>query len=171
MSKKQLIDFLDELTRAQLKEQVVDLYLRYKNVKEFYDFSFNPKEDRVIELAKQKIGKEYFPENNRRAKKRRSIAQKQIIHLQQLEVDPARIADLMLFNLEIAQTYLEEQSINQESFYKSMLNSFRAALVFISKQQLNARFNERIHRIVRCTKEQSWLNHEGFVRALALLTT
>ena len=169
MSKRQLVEFLNELKRAELKEQVIDLYQRFKDVKEFYDFSFNPKEGRAFDLAKQKIGKEYFPDTNRRAKKRRSVAQKQIVHLQKLEADPVRIADLMLFNLDIAQTYLEEDSIKQEAFYKSMLNSFRNALVFISKQHLKSEFEDRINRIIKRTKEQTWYNHEGFIQALDLL--
>lgn len=169
MSKKQLVEFLKELKPAELREQVLDLYQRFKNVKEFYDFSFNPKEDKAFELAKQKISKEYFPENNRKAKKRRSIAQKQIIHLQKLEAKPTRIADLMLFNIEIAQAYRAENQINQFAFYKSMLNSFRNALTYIKREFLVADFESRIQRIITLAKEQEWENHEGFVKALELL--
>lgn len=169
MSKRQLLNFLNELGKPELKEQLIDLYDRFKNVKEFYDFSFSPKEDQHFRLAKEKISKEYFTENTRKAKKRRSIAQKQIVYLQKLEADPVRISDLMLFNLEVAQTFLDENTINQEGFYKSMLSSFRSALVYISKQQLDLEFEDRIDRIISKSKEQSWFNHEGFVQALELL--
>ena len=169
MSKKQLVGFLDQLEPVELREQVLDLYQRFKNVKEFYDFSFNPKEDKAFELAKQKISKEYFPDNNRRAKKRRSIAQKQIIHLQKLETSPSRIADLMLFNIEIAQAYRAENQINQFAFYKSMLTSFRNALIFIKREFLIADYEDRIHRIIMLAQEQEWENQEGFVKSLELL--
>ena len=169
MSKKQLVEFLDELSPAELREQLLDLYQRFKNVKEFYDFSFNPKEDKAFELARQKISREYFPENGRRAKKRRSVAQKQIVHLQKLEANPTRIADLMLYNIEIAQTFRAENQINQNAFYKSMLTSFRNALNYIRREFLISEFENRIDRIIALTKEQEWENHEGFVKAMELL--
>lgn len=165
MSKRQLVRFLDELDPTELKAQLVDLYERFAAVKEFYDFSFNPNEDKRIREVKLKISKEYFPENGRKAKKRRSIAQKHIVHLQKLEVEPSLITDVMLFNIEIAQVYTEEQWIKQEAFFKSMLSSFRKALVFIDKQFLHQEFMGRLDAIIRASIDQNWPNQEAFVWA------
>ena len=60
MSKRQFNNFLSELKAAELKEQLVDLYDRFKNVKEFYDFSFNPNEDKRVKDAKFRITKDGF---------------------------------------------------------------------------------------------------------------
>jgi hypothetical protein len=165
MSKRQLINFLNDLDQEELKEQVIDLYARFKEVKTFYDFSFNPNENKLSDEAKLKIAKEYFPEGKRRAKKRRSVAQKIIVKLQKLEANPMLIADIMLYNIEIAQTYCADTPINQESFYKSMLTSFRAALVFISTQFLESDFEQRIEKIIDFAKDYQWLNSEGFIKA------
>ena len=62
-----------------MQEQVLDLYTRFKDVKVFYDFAFNPKEDKLLEDAKLRISKEYNL-NVRKAKARRSVAQKLIKH-------------------------------------------------------------------------------------------
>ncbi|MBL4709066.1 MAG: hypothetical protein JKY48_11585 [Flavobacteriales bacterium] len=167
MSKTQLTKFLKELSKAELREQIVDLYHRYKNVKEYYDFSFNPNEDKRIEAAKLKITKEYFPESRRKAKKRRSVAQKIIVHLQKLEVNPEQLADLMLYNIEIAQNYTAENEIKQEAFYKSMLTSFRNALVYLDKQFLLQDFEARIGQIQKTASSQNWPNAEGFIRSLS----
>lgn len=165
MSKNQLSKFLKELSKSELQEQIIDLYQRYKEVKEFYDFSFNPNEDKRIEAAKLKITKEYFPEGRRKAKKRRSVAQKLITHLQKLEVNPDQIADLMLFNIEIAQAYTAENEIRQVAFFKSMLNSFRNALVYLDKQFLLKDFEPRIQKIQKTASGQEWPNAEGFIRS------
>lgn len=159
---------MNELDKEELIEQVVDLYTRFKNVKEFYDFSFNPNENKRVNDAKVRIAKEYFPDNGRRAKKRRSVAQKLITHLQKLEVEPVQIIDLMLYNLEIAQSYTAENYIKQESFYKSMLSSFRNAIVFIDRHGLQAEFTTRVEAILKTAEEQKWLNAEGFSLALNL---
>ena len=162
MSKRQLTKFLQDLDSTELKEQIIDLYNRFKNVKEFYDFSFNPNEDKRLKEAKYKITKEYYPDNNRRAKKRRSVAQKLIKHLQLLEVEPSKIADLMAYNIEIAQIYTEEFGLNQDSFFKSMHNSFDELLKYIDLNHLTEEFRFRIELIVVKTHSQNWYNHTAF---------
>ena len=120
MSKRELKKYLQGLNKKQLEEQINDLYLRFKEVKTFYDFVFNPKEGQLLEECKFKISKEYFPLNRRKAKARRSVAQKHMKHFKQLGVDASVIADVMLFNIEIAQSYSGEKEIKQDAFYKSM---------------------------------------------------
>jgi len=166
MSKRQLIKFIKECDREELDEQLVDLYNRFKEVKEFYDFSFNPNEKKRVEDAKLKISREYFPDGKRRAKKRRSVAQKQIEYLKKLEIEPSQLIDLMLYNIEIAQLYNEGRPILQEAFYKSMLSSFRKALVYISQQFLAAEFKARVWRIKKVAIDQKWINATAFQIAI-----
>ena len=121
MSKTKFTKSIKSCDKEELEEQLLDLYHRFKEVKEFYDFSFNPNEQRRVEEAKLKISREYFPEGKRKAKKRRSIAHKHIEHLIKLEVEASQIIDLMLYAIEIAQAYNEDKPITQETFYKSCL--------------------------------------------------
>ena len=161
MSKRDLKKYLDTLTKRQMQEQVLDLYTRFKDVKVFYDFAFNPKEDKLLEDAKLRISKEYNL-NVRKPKARRSVAQKLIKHFKKLEVQPEVIADLMLFNIEIAQVYSSEKYVRQESFFVSMLNSFRDVVGYIKDNNLDRSFRDRVEKIADETDEQSWFNREGF---------
>jgi len=161
MSKRDLKKYLDTLTKSQMQEQLLDLYTRFKEVKVFYDFAFNPKEDKLLEDAKVRITKEYNL-YVRKAKMRRSVAHKLIKHFKKIEVQPDVIADLMLFNLEIAQVYSAEKRIRQESFYVSMLNSFREAVDYVKDYSLDNHFRTRLERIADDTHEQKWFNREGF---------
>ncbi|WP_070137050.1 DUF6155 family protein [Crocinitomix algicola] len=162
MSKRALSKYLKELSKSDLEEQVLELYDRLKEVKEFYDFVFNPNEDKLLEDAKFKISKEYFPIGKRKAKKRRSIAQNIIKNYIKLGVDSSFIADVMLFNIEVAQTYNETNTINGDAFYKSMLKSFKDAVKFIDSNGLEASFNERLERITEITYNQNWVNKRVF---------
>ncbi len=99
MSKRALKKYLTELKKKELEEQLMDLYARFPVVKEYYDFIFNPKEDKMVQEAKAKISNEYFPLKRRRPKARRSVAQKYIKHFIKLGVEPHLIADVMLYNL------------------------------------------------------------------------
>lgn len=162
MSKKDLKIYLATLKKKQLEEQVLDLYDRFNEVKTYYNFVFKPKEDQLLEDAKFKISKEYFPVNSRKPKTRRSVAQNIIKHFIQLGVDNYLVADIMLFNIEVAQKYSGQKEIKQESFYKSMLKSFEQAVGFISEKKLINEFNVRILKIITTSREQDWMNFEEF---------
>lgn len=168
MSKRALKKYLAELRKNELEEQLMDLYLRFPIVKEYYDFVFNPKEEKLIQQAKAKTSNEYFPLKRKRPKARRSTAQKFIKHFKKLGVQPHLIADLMLFNLEIAQTFEREKNV-PDAFYKSMLNSFEEAVQFISLNGLLPDFKDRLARVYTNTQDQNWVFSEGFSKALDIL--
>jgi hypothetical protein len=171
MSKRDLKKYLAELNKVQLEEQIVELYEKFVPVKTFYDFVFNPKEEIILKEAKLKISNEYFPikKLGRRSKPkmRRSVAQKLIKHFITLGVDPFIIADVMLYNIEIAQTYSSENAIKQELFYKSMFNSFEQAVDFIISNGIYADFKTRIGSISQETEDQKWINQYEFERIIS----
>ncbi len=162
MSKRELSKYLNSLSKKELETQIQELYDRLKEVREFYNFVFNPKEDKMVDEAKFKISKEYYPVSNRKPKRRRSVAQKHIRTFIKLGVDPHMIADVMLYNLEIAQAANADKSINQDSFYKSMLNSFEEALQYFQEHDLTSKFRSRIDKVMENTQTQKWINADAF---------
>jgi Family of unknown function (DUF6155) len=168
MSKREFKKYINGLTKKQLEDQITDLYARFKEVKEFYDFAFNPREDKLMEECKFKISKEYFPVNSRKPKARRSVAQKYIKHFIKLGVEASIIADVMLYNIEIAQAYSADKFIKQDAFYVSMLKSFREAVKFMNDNDLFTSFRNRMEKIVDETVEQQWFNSKAFAAELKL---
>lgn len=162
MSKKDLKEYLQPLNKKQLQEQITDLYSRFKEVKQFYDFAFNPQENKLLEECKFKISKEYFPVSRRKAKMRRSVAQKFIRHFKKLGVEPSLIADVMLYQIEIAITYTSGKYVKQEAFYKSMLKSFAEAITYINENAIRNDFNDRLVKIADDVAEQNWMGWRGF---------
>lgn len=173
MSKRDLKKYLSELNKEQLEEQIISLYEKFVSVKTYYDFVFNPKEDAILKEAKLKISHEYFPikKTGRRSrpKMRRSVAQKIIKHFIVLGVDPFVIADVMLYNIEIAQTYSSENLIKQELFYKSMFNSFEQVTQFLLSNGIYSEFKSRILNILEETSLQKWENAPEFERIVSRL--
>jgi hypothetical protein len=162
MSKRELRKYLKELTKEQLEEQIIDLYERFANVKEYYDFAFNPNENKLVELCRFQISREYYPVNGRKAKMRRSVAQKWIKKLLSLDADASLLADVMFYNIEIAQTFSGEHYIRQESFFTSMYKSFDEALRFVSEKGILNDFRGRIEKIAGDAWDQSWPNRSAF---------
>ncbi|MBF4483233.1 DUF6155 family protein [Flavobacterium sp. CSZ] len=168
MSKRDLKKYLAELNKEQLEEQIIELYEKFAPVKVYYDFVFNPKEDKLLQESKVKISHEYFPIKKPnakwrpKAKMRRSVAQKIIKHFIMIGVDPFVIADIMLYNIEIAQTYSSNNFIKQELFYKSILNSFDQAVNFVISNGISHDFKDRILTIEQETIQQKWKNKYDF---------
>jgi hypothetical protein len=162
MSKRDLKKYIGELKKAQLEEQIIELYDKFKDVKVYYDFVFNPNETNLIKDAKLKISNEYFPIRGKRPKMRRSVAQKFIKHFNTLGVDSFLVADLMLYTIEIAQTLTAEKEIKQEAFYKSLLNSFEQAVSFLIEKGILENFKSRVVAINQEVITQKWNNHYEF---------
>ncbi|MFD1605114.1 DUF6155 family protein [Flavobacterium artemisiae] len=168
MSKRDLKKYLGELTKEQLEEQLIELYEKFAPVKTYYDFVFNPKEDKLLQEAKVKISHEYFPIKKPgarwrpKAKMRRSVAQKLIKHFIMLGVDSYVVADIMLYNIEIAQTYSSQNLIKQELFYKSIFNSFEQVINFVIANGILSDFKSRIESILNETMQQKWKNKYDF---------
>ena len=167
MSKRDLKKYLSELNKAQLEEQIIALYDKFPAVKTYYNFAFNPKEETLWRESKLKISQEYFPQRAasgkaRKPKMRRSVAQKFIKHFILLGVDPFIIGDVMLYSIEIAQTFSAEKIVKSELFYKSMYNSFEQAVNFMISNGILNEFKPRIIGINNESIEQKWYNSHEF---------
>ena len=158
MSKRDLKKYLAELNKEQLEEQIIELYEKFSPVKVYYNFVFNPKEETLLQECKLKISNEYYPlkKAGRRSKPkmRRSVAQKYIKHF--------ILFDVMLFNIEIAQTFSSEHIVKQDLFFKSMFNSFEQAVIFLIANGILNDFKTRIIGIHTETIEQKWYNEPEF---------
>ena len=75
-----------------------------------------------------------------------------------LGVDPFIIADVMLYSIEIAQTFSSEKVIKQELFYKSLLNSFEQAISFMIANGVLYEFKNRVEAIRTEAESQEWFN-------------
>lgn len=169
MSKRDLKKYLDNLNKDQVMEQFLEMYDKFGDVKTYYDFVFNPKEEKLVQEAKAKISNEYFPVKTKRAKLRRSTAQKFIKHFLMLGVDPFAVADVMLYNMETAQKYTAKREMRYGSFYKSMHNSFDQAVSYMVANGMIAEFKPRIESLLAELKRQNWQNKEDFLRIVELL--
>lgn len=176
MSKRDLKKYVAQLTKEQLEEQIIELYDKFSPVKVYYNFVFQPKEAQLLREAKTKISHEYYPiprpgvRRKPKSKMRRSVAQKYCKHFILLGVDPYVIADLMLYAIEIAQTYASENSITSEAFYKSMFNSYDQALSFSITNGIYQDFKNRIEGIYTETRIQKWINSTDFENLLQKTT-
>lgn len=162
MSKRDLKKYLASLDKQQLQEQLLELYDKFNDVKVFYDFVFNPKEEKLIREAKAKISNEYFPIKSKRPKLRRSVAQKLIKHFLSLGVDASATADVMLFTIEVALKYSAKREIRYASFFKSIQNSYEQVVHYVIASGIVLEYKKRILEIYDEVKRQKWNNYYEF---------
>ena len=169
MSKRELKKYVNQLSKEQLEEQILEMYDKFLPVKTYYNFVFNPDEAKLIREAKFKISSEFFPVGKKRPKMRRSISQKYIKHFMSLGVDSYLIADLMLYSIEIAQTLFAERTITQQAFFKGMLSSFQQAIRFMIDKGILFEFIPRVEAIKERTIQQAWQNQFEFITIIERL--
>lgn len=155
MSKRALKKYLTDLPREALEEHLLDLYDRFPEVKGYYDFVFNPKEEKLLEEAKMRVLEEYFPRRRKRARARRSVAHRYLRHFRTLGVDPSLMADLMAFNLETALKYERERRC-PEAFFRSMYKSFREWGGHLADHGLYRDQKERFVNVARAAEASGW---------------
>ena len=166
MSRRKLKAYLQELSKEELESQILQLHDRLKEVKTFYGFVFNPNEGKMLDEAKFKISKEYYPPGKRKPKKRRSVAQKQIKEFIKLGVEASMVADLMIYNMEVAIAFNAEFPTNQDAFYTSILKSFKEALTFVDANAISLDYVSRVEKIIDHVYEQKWINRSAFEDAM-----
>ncbi|MDX1543747.1 MAG: DUF6155 family protein [Christiangramia sp.] len=166
MSKRAFKKYVKSLKKEDLEEQIMDLYERFDDVRVYYNFVFNPNEEKLVKEAKFKISKEYFPVSSRKPRKRRSVAQKLIKHFLKLEMEPHSLADVMLYNIEIAQAHSKDKDNITEAFQKSMFKSYEQAVNFVIEKGISIEFLQRIHKIGGEAEAQNWANSYKFNRLM-----
>ncbi len=139
-----------------------ELYEKFRDVKVYYDFAFNPNEEKLIGEAKAKIAHEYFPLKGKRAKMRRSVAQKYIKHFMSLGVDVTMIADLMFFTIETAQRFSSKRQVKYDSFFKSIFTAYQQAVNFMIENAILNEFLDRVVEIKTEANQQKWINSYEF---------
>lgn len=158
MSKRDLKKYLASLDKQQVEEQLLELYDKFSEVKVFYDFVFNPKEEKLIQEAKVKISNEYFPTKSKRPKLRRSVAQKIIKHFLVLGVDAFAVADIMLYTIEVAMKYSAKREVRFASFFKSIQNSYDQVVHYTIANGIVTDYKKRILDIYYEAERQKWEN-------------
>ncbi len=161
MSKRKLNKYLQTLDAQALREQLMDLYSRFPEVKTYYDFVFDPQEDKLLAEAAGRISEEYFPRRRKRAKARRSVAHKYIRHFRTLGVAPSVLAELMAFNLETALQY-EKLRNCPDAFYRSMYKSYREWGQHLVHHGIYGEYQERFSRFTEAVAAAGWPGQEAF---------
>ncbi|MGA8853418.1 MAG: DUF6155 family protein, partial [Christiangramia sp.] len=85
-------------------------------------------------------------------------------HYLKLEMEPHALADVMFYNIEIAQTFSNDKDNLTEAFQKSILKSYEQAAEYVIANRISSDFGIRINKITEEAEAQNWTNAYQFDR-------
>ena len=150
--------YLSQFTKEQLAGQILELHKKYKDVKEYYEFSINPDLTTKREKVKEAVLECFFPK--RGFKLRLKDARKIISDFKKLEPDAESLADVMLYYVECGVQFTNDFGDIDEPFYNSIAGMFNNAAKFIQENGLSEMFLARAQKIMEDTNDIGWGFHD-----------
>ena len=154
---------LKKLDKDKLIDLVADLYKKNKSVKEFFDFYVNPNERELFEKYRDKVFEAFYPKRGYNFKLK--DAKQAISDFKKLGTSADLLADLMLFYVETGVKFTNTFGDVNETFYRSLATTFFDSLCLMNKENLLAKFEERVGNVVDDTREIGWGFHDYLVQA------
>jgi len=149
---------LKKLDNETLIKHISELYKKYKPVKEYFDFYFNPNEDEILNQYKNKVREGFFPKRGDRL--RLSISRKAINDFKKLGISKESLADLLLYYVECGVEFTNEFGDIDENFYTSVENTYDTALELMENEDILSKFKDRALEIVNETENIGWGFHD-----------
>jgi len=150
--------YLQQFTKEQLIEQIMELQKKYKDVKTYYEFSLNPGTGLQAEKVKKAIHKFFNSPQGYDPQLRE--ARKELNGFKKLSPPEESLADIMLYYVECGVEFTLNYGDINMPFYNSVAGMFYDACEFINKNRLNDFFKLRCRKIVDDTSDIGWGFHD-----------
>jgi hypothetical protein len=160
ITKLSLKKHLDELDKKELVEEVLKLYTKFSQVKEFYQMELSEDTKAFVESYKKKIKAIYFPARGYRYPKASTI-RRLISNFKKVAVFDYDVVDLLLYRVENGIAYSKTFGGIDEAFYTSIESSYDEALKLIVKSNLFGEFKDRCGQIVADSEGIGWGFHDS----------
>jgi hypothetical protein len=153
--------YLSQFTKEQLIGQILKLHKKYKDVKEYYEFSINPDVTTKRGKVKEAVLECFYPK--RGFKLRLKDAREIISGFKKLEPDAESLADVMLYYVECGVRFTNDFGDIDEPFYVSIERMFIDTANFIQDNGLNDIFLARANKIVEDSNGIGWGFHDAIL--------
>jgi hypothetical protein len=150
--------YLQQFTKEQLIEQIIELQQKYKDVKTYYEFTLNPAAANQADKVKKAIHKFFNPSFHGSPKLRE--ARKEVSLFKKLSPPEDSVADVMLHYVECGVEFTNNYGDISGPFYSSVASMFYDACEYIQKNGLRSMYKERCKKIVDATRNIGWGFHD-----------
>jgi hypothetical protein len=155
ITKFSLKKHLDELEKKELVEEVLKLYAKFSQVKEYYQMELSEDTKAFVEGYKKKIRAIYFPARGY-GHPRASAIRRIISQFKKVAVFDYDVIDLLLYRVETGIAYCKAFGGIDEPFFNALQSSYEEALKLIDKNHLSKDFQDRCRQIVNDSQYTGW---------------
>jgi hypothetical protein len=147
LTKKALVKHLDKSEKEDIVREVLTLFDKFKNVKEFYTAELSDDANPMLERYKKKITEAYSSANPK--ERRTNINVNRLIkEFRKISIYEHDLVDLMLHRVECGVMAFGRSNNRSATFYNCIANTFGDAVKLISATDSGDEFKQRIHKIL-----------------------
>lgn len=152
---------LNDLSKEELIQLLVEVYKKRKDSKELIESKFDPGLELIaLEKYKMQIRDEFFPPSGRPEYPRFSNLRRALKNFKDISSNPELIAELMIVHVENGVEYTNEYGDIDERFYDNIERTYLNLLKHLSKNNLLAEYKDQCLNIVNETAGIGWGFHD-----------
>lgn len=143
-----LKEYLNSLNTEELREEIVELFKNFSNIKDFYGSKLD--EDYELNLLvkfKTIISNEFWNEDRKGPTLSHKVCRESIKEFQRVSTDSSLVADLMFFYTENGVEYANTYNDLDEKFYIRILKSYEDAINFALNNELGDEFADKAREL------------------------
>ena len=148
LTKKALLKHFDKSDKEDIIREVVILFDKFKNVKEFYQAELLNDNSPVLDAYKKKIAEAYAKPNPKERTTNANL-NKLLSAFKRIKVYDRDLAELMLYRVECGVLAIKKNSKRTSTFYNCILTSFEDAIKLIVVDGSMDDFKGRIDKILK----------------------
>jgi hypothetical protein len=149
--KKALLKHLAKSDKEDIIREVVVLFHKFKNVKEFYIAELTDSANPLLERYKKKITEAYLSANPKERRTNLNV-NKLIKEFKKVSIYERELADLMLHRVECGVAAFKRNSNRSATFYNCIATTFEEAIKLISTDNSVNEFKPRINKIIQLSE-------------------
>jgi hypothetical protein len=162
MAKSKISDLkkiLDEMSEDELKQEILKLYNKLPQVKDFYNQDLMTEEERqeVLNKYKAKIFSEFWTsKGNPKGMINNTSIKSIVVDYEKICLFTFDLIDLLIYRVEITTEYAEQFGGMAEPNYNASITTFKKAIKLIHEHNYLTYFETRCKKIFKATNLDYW---------------
>jgi len=160
LTKKALLKHLDKSDKEDIIREVVILFDKFKNVKEFYQAELLNDNSPVLDTYKKKIAEAYAKLNPKERTTNANL-NKLITAFKKVKVYDRDLAELMLYRVECGVQAIKKNPKRTPTFYNCILTTFEDAIKLIVADGNVSEFQDRVEKAMKASEAGKYQMRES----------
>jgi len=151
VNRNTVIKHLENLGEEELRHEILTLYKKFKQVKEYYQSDLALEDNKLFESYKRKIFKAYNPSSGP-GRRKLSNSRKLINEYKKIAIFQHEIIELILYRVECGVNYALKNPQQNRAFFSAHVSSFNEAHILLLRNGMLADYDKKAHDLIAASK-------------------